>query len=129
MVLESQGLASLQLKAGECPLERFGRPVALRHEGVGALAQLLDGAMTGMAQDAARVDAKQQLDLVDPARMNGREVKDESLIVSGIEVVPYGLRAVGVGTSAQSALEPLVGAQPCLGASTTQATCDLLATV
>ena len=49
-----------------------------------------------MAQDAARVDAKQQLDLVDPARMNGREVKDESLIVSGVEIIPHGLRAVGV---------------------------------
>jgi len=49
MVLESQGLASLQLKAGECPLERFGRPVALRHEGVGALTQL------------SRASARQQL--------------------------------------------------------------------
>jgi hypothetical protein len=38
MVFEPQGFASLQLKAGECPLERFGRPVALRHEGVGAFA-------------------------------------------------------------------------------------------
>src|SRR5665213_4563799 len=52
--------------------------------------------MTGMAQDAARVDAEQQLDLVDPTGVNWREVKDEPVIVSGVEIIPHGLLAMGV---------------------------------
>ncbi len=49
-----------------------------------------------MAQDAARVDAEQPLDLVDPARVQRGEVKDEPVIVSGVEFIPHGLRAVGI---------------------------------
>ena len=52
--------------------------------------------MTGMAQDAASVDAEEQLDLVDPAGVNRGEVEDELVIVSGVEIIPHGLRAVGV---------------------------------
>src|SRR6266446_1784588 len=63
----AQGLASLKLKAGEGPFERLGGVIALDHESVGALAQLRDGRMTGVSQDAARVDGEQQLDLIDPA--------------------------------------------------------------
>jgi hypothetical protein len=96
MVFESQGFASLQLEAGECPLERLGRLVALRHEGIGALAQLFNGRMAGMAQDTARIDAEHQLDLIDPAGVDRREVKDEPVIMSGVEGLPYGLRAVSV---------------------------------
>ena len=64
--------------------ERFGRQVALCHESFGALTQLQGAGVAGMAQNAARVDAKQQFDLIDPACMQRREVKDESLIMSGI---------------------------------------------
>jgi hypothetical protein len=70
--------------------------IALRDEGFGALAQVLDGDMARVAQDPARVDTEQQLDLVDPARMQRREVKDKPLIVAGVELIPYSLRAVGV---------------------------------
>lgn len=52
--------------------------------------------MAGVAQDAASVDAEQQLDLVDPTGMDRREVKDEPVMVSGVELIPHGLRAVGV---------------------------------
>src|SRR6516225_9172901 len=96
MVGELPRFASLQLEAGERPLERLGRVVALRDEGLGALAQVRDGAMAGVAQDTARVDAKQQFDLVDPTGVQGREVKDEAPPVPGVEVVPHRLRAVRV---------------------------------
>ena len=49
-----------------------------------------------MSQDTARVDAEQQLDLVDPARVQRGEVKDEPVIVSGVELIPHGLRAMGI---------------------------------
>jgi len=42
-VLKQVGFASLQLEACECPFERLGHVIALRHEGLGALAQMLDG--------------------------------------------------------------------------------------
>lgn len=86
----------MQLKAGVCPFEWFGGVIALRDEGFGALAQVLDGDMARVTQDPSRVDTEQQLDLVDPARMQWREVKDKPLIVAGVELIPYSLRAVGV---------------------------------
>jgi hypothetical protein len=95
MVVEPQGFASLKLKAGECPFERLGGVIALGHERFGALAQLRDGRMTGVSQGAARVDGEQQLDLIDPACVQWREVKDKPPIVPGIELIPDGLRTVG----------------------------------
>ena len=95
-MFEPQGFASLQLETGECPLERLVRLVALRHEGVVTQAQLLDGRMTGVAQDAAGIDAEQQLDQVDPAGVDGGEMEDEPVMVPGVEIVPHGLRATGV---------------------------------
>ena len=84
MVFEPQRFASLQLETGECPLERLVRLVALRHEGVVTQAQLLDGRMTGVAQDAAGIDAEQQLDQVDPAGVDEGEMKNEPVMVPGV---------------------------------------------
>jgi hypothetical protein len=49
-----------------------------------------------MAQDAARVNAKEQLDLIHPTGVQRGEVEDESPIVPCIEIIPHGLGAMGV---------------------------------
>jgi hypothetical protein len=53
------GLASLQLKGGERPLEGLGRNVALGEKGLGALAQVRDGGVAGVTQHAARIEDNQ----------------------------------------------------------------------
>ena len=49
-----------------------------------------------MSQHAPSVDAKQQLDLIDPTGVQRREVEDESLLVPDVEIVPHGLRTMCV---------------------------------
>jgi hypothetical protein len=66
----------------------------LGDEVLGALAQMRDGVVAGVSQHAARVDGKQQLDLIDPAGVQGREVKDEAPPVPGVEVLPRDVGAV-----------------------------------
>jgi len=49
-----------------------------------------------MSQHAPSVDAKQQLDLIDPTGVQRREVEDESLLVPSVEIVSHGLRTMRV---------------------------------
>jgi hypothetical protein len=57
----------LQLEAGEHPFEGLGRAITLGDEVLGALTQMRDGGVAGVAQHTARVDGKQQLDLIEPS--------------------------------------------------------------
>ena len=49
-----------------------------------------------MTQDAARIDAEQQFDLIDPTRMEWGEVEDEPVAVARIEIGPDLLCAVSI---------------------------------
>lgn len=93
---ERPGFAGLPIEAGGCPLERARRGVAPGDEGLGALEQVRGRGMAGVAKYVARVDAEEQLDLVDPAGMQRREVHDEAPAVTGIELIPHGVRAMRV---------------------------------
>ena len=62
------------------PLEgRGGRVVGL-DEGVDGLAQLPNGGEAGALEGAAREDREPDLDLVEPARVGGGEVKVDGLV-------------------------------------------------